>query len=36
MSECDIDHWQVVGIHEDACEVLFDAEFPGGTDLNGR
>jgi hypothetical protein len=27
---------QVVGIHEDACEVLFDADFPSGTDLNGR
>ncbi len=27
---------QVVGIHEEACEVLFDAEFPGGMDLNGR
>ncbi|BDA46451.1 5'-3' exoribonuclease 1 [Coccomyxa sp. Obi] len=26
----------VVGIHEEACEVLFDAEFPGGMDLNGR
>lgn len=27
---------QVVGIHEEACEVLFDTEFPGGADLNGR
>ena len=27
---------QVVGIYDEACEVLFDAEFPGGTDLAGR
>eukprot|EP00884_Botryococcus_braunii_P018818 jgi/Botrbrau1/561/Bobra.0010s0030.1 len=26
----------IVGIHDDACEVLFDVEFPGGTDLHGR
>lgn len=26
----------VVGVYEDACEVLFDSEFTGGTSLNGR
>ncbi len=26
----------MLGIYDDACEVLFDAEFPGGTDLAGR
>ncbi|KAK9818370.1 hypothetical protein WJX72_011521 [[Myrmecia] bisecta] len=26
----------VVGVHEDACEVLFDADFLGGNDLHGR
>ena len=26
----------VVGVHEDSCEVLFDADFPGGTNLQGR
>jgi hypothetical protein len=26
----------IVGVHDDACEVLFDREFPGGTDLFGR
>ncbi|KAK9843112.1 hypothetical protein WJX74_007152 [Apatococcus lobatus] len=26
----------IVGIYEDACEVLFDTDFTGGTSLNGR
>ena len=26
----------IVGVHDDACEVLFDAEFNGGSDLYGR
>lgn len=26
----------VVGVHDDACEVLFDLSFPEGTDLAGR
>ena len=24
------------GVHEDACEVLFDAGYPEGSDLSGR
>ena len=24
------------GVHDDACEVLFDAEYPEGSDLSGR
>ena len=27
---------QVVGIYDEACEVLFDEVFPGGNDLQGR
>ena len=27
---------QVVGIYDEACEVLFDEVFPGGSDLQGR
>ena len=27
---------QVVGIYDEACEVLFDEIFPGGSDLQGR
>lgn len=26
----------IVGLYEDACEVLFDIDFTGGTTLNGR
>ena len=27
---------QIVGIYDEACEVLFDEVFPGGNDLQGR
>ncbi len=27
---------QVVGVHDDASEVLFDVAFAGGSDLHGR
>ena len=26
----------LAGVHDDACEVLFDAPFPEGSDLEGR
>ncbi len=26
----------VIGIYDESCEVYFDEEFPGGTDLSGR
>lgn len=29
-------HHVRTGVYDEACEVLFDADFPGGTDLNGR
>ena len=34
---CGVGVWsQVVGVHDDASEVLFDQPFAGGSDLHGR